>query len=558
MSPVTELRRRELLREMLARRAKQASEDQPTSVGQRALWMFDQLHPGSPAYHLSGAARVEGPFDVDTMRAAFQQVVDRHPALRTGLVLVDGELKQRVATTMPADFTVTDLSGLSPSDVDRAVTDFTERPFNLATGPVLRAHYAYLPAGVREVYDVVAFDPRGAGQSTPVQGFASPQEAMELFAGLPVPFPVNDTEGQIWVDKFAPFVELVRSRNADLVPHITTANTARDLDRLRELLGEDTIAFFGVSYGSLVGTTYANMFPDRVRAMVLDGTIDPVNWFTDDNNPDLNTTLRVEFDVAAANGLDRFLGLAGSDDHNSFGAGSAEATRAKFQTLLERLRAKPAVLSTPDGEATVTYPMLVANMWVVLYQVAYWRQQAEILQEIWLATEPGGEGRMTSLDVTARPGGADVPPLYASPPEQSLALLGGDAPNPTDPRSWFAQGKLAEERAGGMGLVVSWGSVATAYWPTNDNRYTGPWDKVTAGPMLLVGVTGDPGTPYGTTARLVGSIPNARLLTVEGEGHTVHYNPEPAVHDVLTAYLVDGVLPEPGATLTQRTSPFPA
>ncbi|GAB3897502.1 hypothetical protein GCM10029964_080460 [Kibdelosporangium lantanae] len=144
MSPVTELQRRELLREMLARRAKQASEDQPTSVGQRALWMFDQLHPGSPAYHLGGAARVEGPFDVDRMRAAFQKVIDRHPVLRTGLVLVDDELKQRVATTMPADFTVIDLSGRSPADVDSAVTAFTERPFNLASGPMMRAQVAKL------------------------------------------------------------------------------------------------------------------------------------------------------------------------------------------------------------------------------------------------------------------------------------------------------------------------------------------------------------------------------------------------------------------------------
>ncbi|MFD1050821.1 condensation domain-containing protein, partial [Kibdelosporangium lantanae] len=76
-------------------------------------------------YHLGGAARVEGPFDVDRMRAAFQKVIDRHPVLRTGLVLVDDELKQRVATTMPADFTVIDLSGRSPADVDSAVTAFT-------------------------------------------------------------------------------------------------------------------------------------------------------------------------------------------------------------------------------------------------------------------------------------------------------------------------------------------------------------------------------------------------------------------------------------------------
>ncbi|MER7007803.1 amino acid adenylation domain-containing protein [Dactylosporangium sp. NPDC000555] len=138
---------RELLREMLRARAARADAGQTVSAGQRALWLFDQLHPGSPAYHLAGAARIEGLLNVDAMRTAFQRVLDRHPALRTTLALVDGELRQRVHATMAADFTVADLTGLDPAQIDAAVLEFTEKPFDLAADPMLRARIGRLDDG---------------------------------------------------------------------------------------------------------------------------------------------------------------------------------------------------------------------------------------------------------------------------------------------------------------------------------------------------------------------------------------------------------------------------
>ncbi|MFJ6379385.1 amino acid adenylation domain-containing protein [Kitasatospora sp. NPDC092039] len=142
--PTTAPDRREQLRELLLARARQAAALQDVAAGQRALWLFDQLHPGSPAYHLSGAARIDGPFDPARMRDAFQRVLDRHPALRTTLVQEDGELRQKVNAALAADFTETDLTGRAPHEVDAAVTAFTERPFDLAAGPMLRAQVARL------------------------------------------------------------------------------------------------------------------------------------------------------------------------------------------------------------------------------------------------------------------------------------------------------------------------------------------------------------------------------------------------------------------------------
>lgn len=427
---------------------------------------------------------------------------------------------------------------------------------------LLPAHYPFLPAEVRERFDVIGFDPRGAGESTPVQGFSSMQELGEFFGDLPLPFPVTEKEKRLWIDKFTAFAQIVRERNEKLLPHISSADIARDMDLLRQAVGEDTLNYLGVSFGSLPGITYANLFPDKVRSMALDATIDPVDWFTDDRDPTLNATLRLGFDVSAARGVDRFLSLGGEAGPKAcaFAAEDAQATRAKFRTMLERLRERPVTLATPKGPQTVTYPIVIANLWVTLYQIGYWQAEAEILQEIWLATErPEEEGPLeTKLDVLESPAGTELPPLFAAPPEWSIAFLGGDTPNPSDPQSWFAQGEIAERRSGGMGSVVNWGSVACAAWTPGENRYTGPWDRPTAAPILLIGTVGDPGTSYEATVELAGRLADARLLTVDGEGHSAFYNPNPHVAAALGAYFADGVLPEPGASVPPAHHPFPS
>ncbi|QFY07531.1 amino acid adenylation domain-containing protein [Nonomuraea phyllanthi] len=136
--------RREMLRELLRSRAAQAAEHQPASAGQRALWLFDRLHPGSPAYHLGGAARIEGAFDVPAMKAALTQVIRRHPVLRTTLAQVDGELRQRVSGEAGVEFDELDMVGCPAEWVDQVVAEFTQRPFDLARGPLLRAQVVRL------------------------------------------------------------------------------------------------------------------------------------------------------------------------------------------------------------------------------------------------------------------------------------------------------------------------------------------------------------------------------------------------------------------------------
>ncbi|WP_407288205.1 amino acid adenylation domain-containing protein [Streptomyces sp. BP-8] len=130
--------RREALRALLRDRARRSAEPQPASRGQRALWTFDQLHPGSPAYNLSFAARVDGPLDTGALRTALTQIVDHHAGLRTTLVEYEGEVRQQIARHGTLEFTETDLSHRSAEEVDAAVTEFCTLPFDLSRGPLLR------------------------------------------------------------------------------------------------------------------------------------------------------------------------------------------------------------------------------------------------------------------------------------------------------------------------------------------------------------------------------------------------------------------------------------
>ncbi|MFI8768860.1 amino acid adenylation domain-containing protein [Streptomyces sp. NPDC053792] len=132
------LLRAELLRRAAARTAAAPPTTHPVSEGQRALWLFEQMHPGSPAYHLCFAARVSGPLDAPALRTALQGVLDTHPVLRTAVLQEDGRLVQRVVTGAQVEFAEQDLSGRDDTEIDRAVTVFAERPYDLAEGAFLR------------------------------------------------------------------------------------------------------------------------------------------------------------------------------------------------------------------------------------------------------------------------------------------------------------------------------------------------------------------------------------------------------------------------------------
>ncbi|MEU8683981.1 alpha/beta fold hydrolase [Streptomyces sp. NPDC048611] len=408
--------------------------------------------------------------------------------------------------------------------------------------------YPLFPREVRERFDIVSWDPRGIGSSTAVNCFATPGEARAWVTGKPAGFPVDARQRASWIAAYRDLGRRCERRDPELLRHVSTADTARDLDGLRQAVGEPQLSYLGISYGTFLGATYANLFPGRVRAMVLDSSIDPQAWTNHASSaaPRLTTFLRMGADLGAAATLDQFLTKCGATTtaRCAFSAGGPKATRDKFDQLLRRLREHPV--------GTWTYGRTVGDVVNGLYHLhPGWTNLAERLQALW-------QGRIPAPS-----------PLPAAPPvpypnpylgdEQAAAVFCSDSPNPGDPGVYHALEEFSARRAGEAGRFWTWAAEPCATWPAlAANSYRGPWNRPTAHPVLVVGTTYDPATPYSGAQALAGELAHARLLTHHGYGHTALTNPSSCVNAHESRYLIDGTLPPPGTACRQDTPPFAA
>ncbi|MFJ6636982.1 alpha/beta hydrolase [Streptomyces sp. NPDC091376] len=406
-------------------------------------------------------------------------------------------------------------------------------------------NYERFPQEVRERFDVVSWDPRGIGNSTAVNCFASTEEAEAWTSGKPAGFPVGARQRTAWIAAYKELIRGCQQRDPELLRHVSTEDTARDLDQLRRAVGDPQLTYLGISYGTILGATYANLFPARVRAMVLDSNIDPQAWtnHASDADPRLPTFLRMGSDVSAAATLDRFLALCGSATtaRCAFSAGGPKATRDKFDQLMRRLRTHPV--------GAWTYGRTVGDTVNSLYVVhPGWTSLADKLQDLWQGRAP---------EPTPLPPPPPVPhPNPYQGDEQAGAVFCSDSPNPRDPAVYDALAEAAAVRAGDPGRFWTWASEPCATWPVAAHRYRGPWNRPTAHPVLVVGTTYDPATPYRDAQAMAGELADARLLTHDGYGHTALINPSSCVKEHESRYLVDGTLPPAGTRCRQDTPPF--
>ncbi len=390
-----------------------------------------------------------------------------------------------------------------------------------AAKPYLPAVVKGLPAPLRARFDVISWDPRGLGESTAVTCFASQAAEDRFLAGVGRPalsFPVGPLETSAWTERYRAFGRRCERRSGALMRHITTADTARDMDLLRRAVGARRVTFMGGSWGTFLGATYANLFPRRFRAMALSSILDPVAWVRRGRAP---TYLRQRIDVAASRTLGAFLDLCGRAPvaRCAFSAGSPAATRARFDALLARLG---------PARAGVTYADLVGTVVNDLYSVAGWGELARKLERVRTTGTTDG--------LAAEAGFADLGGAFG--------INCTDTPNP-GPAAFPGYDAVAGGRAGAAGRFWLWTSLPCSTWPvTAPGRYTGPWDRRTASPVLLISTTHDPATSYGAAVALSRELSRARLLTVDGYGHGTR---SACTDRHLVRYLVQRVLPPRGA-----------
>jgi pimeloyl-ACP methyl ester carboxylesterase len=413
------------------------------------------------------------------------------------------------------------------------------------------ADYPGVPAVLRQRFNIITFDPRGFGFSTSLRCFRSEAAETRLLSPvLPFAlFPVGARQTATFERVYARFDARCARTAGRLLDHVATADVARDMNLLRRAVGAPRLNYVGLSYGTGLGAVYANLFPAKVGRMVLDGNLNPVAWTRGGKLP---AFIREPDDVAAAAEMRSFLTLCGRQPASrcAFSAGSPAATRAKFAALERRLMAHPVTVS---GQK-VTYAELFQI--VPPENVVQWQPTAVQLQQLWDAAT----GRLTT-EAARRPGvptaaAASMP--YAGL-EQSFGVICADSDDPRGAAAYVAAARLAKARSGPFGLLDVWTSAICAYWPraAGDDRYAGPWNRRTASTILVIGNTGDPTTAYQNSVAMARDLGRARLLTVDGFGHTEFFNPSACANRYEFRYLLTGALPPRNAVCQQTVRPFP-
>ena len=409
-------------------------------------------------------------------------------------------------------------------------------------------------------FDLIGVDPRGTSRSAPVRCFATAAEQEAFFGALPA-FPVQ-AEIPAWLAAYRDYTNRCARVAGPIVDHSSTANFVRDLDLLRQAVGDPGFSFLGYSYGSQVGSTYAAMFPSRVRAVVIDGVVDPVAWSTGYGVTGalLPITTRLKSAEGASDTLRAFFRTcaAAGPARCSFadpGASAGELS-AKWDTLTRDIRTRPVDLPQPDGTVHVTYAVLISAALSILYDVPTWPTLADAAEAlVQLEAVPAA----TAARATAAHALAVARARYADEPVFASgfdAVACVDGVEPRSPLAWPVAAAAQDRVAPYFGSAWTFPSQACATWPGKDtDRYLGPYDRPTAKPVLVVGTRFDPATRYQAAQATAARLPGARLLTLDGYGHT-SLGSSTCIDRFTAAYLIRGAVPPKDATCEPDHQPF--
>jgi pimeloyl-ACP methyl ester carboxylesterase len=389
-------------------------------------------------------------------------------------------------------------------------------------------------------FDIVGFDPRGTNGSTRIRCFRNHQALVRFWRGTGIPGTV--AESKAFRRKTAELARRCGEVSGDLLRHVSTADVAHDLDYLRRLLSLRQISFIGFSYGTYLGETYANLFPGRVRAMVLDGVVDPVPWAK-------GAEARLASGVPSSDEVfERFESLCQVAGPARCALAVRGSVKAGIAALFARLRKGPIPAPNAEPPGSLTYGDLLLALFEPLRNPAEWPRLAEELD----AAE-GGDG--SALEMRARPMRS---PRGWSAVTTSAAIQCADGPAHRSSDEWPQVVGRLESLSKLQGAVQGWWEWAPcASWPVRDpGRYAGPWDAKTEIPILVIGTRHDPNTSYASARRTAHLLGNAVLLTHDGYGHLSFQDPSACVEKAETAYLVHLSPPPPGTVCKADRRPF--
>jgi pimeloyl-ACP methyl ester carboxylesterase len=425
-------------------------------------------------------------------------------------------------------------------------------PGGSGTGIALDAPY-FLSDSLLQRFDIVGVDPRGIGASTNVRCFKSVADQTAVLDLLNVAFPFTRTEEQAYVKGSKLLGKACSSTGKPVSGAMSTAETARDMDVIRRAVGDKKLNYLGFSYGTALGQYYANMFPDRFRALVVDGVIDPRAWVG-------NTRQILDERMHSAEGAYRSLreilercDKAG-EAYCAFAAGDPVVN---FDIIAQKLRAKPLVITDENGTYTITYATFIGAILGTMYSPDAGNGVTQIAAEIWAALNGGSTTAVADRIQAARAGkGYDFP--YQNGFEAFSGVTCTDGLHPDDAGYWPSVAARRDQQAPYFGRAWAWvtSQCARDTWTVRDeDAYLGPFDRQTAAPVLVVGSFWDPATNYDAAVASSRLLPNSRLLSSNNWGHT-GYGTGPCVTAAIDAYLLTGNPPKEGTVCTDAPQPF--
>ena len=420
---------------------------------------------------------------------------------------------------------------------------------------------------VNQAYDIIGFDPRGVGSSTAItcDDGAGQQPAGAAQGGMgvddplpgsliadavgddPTPFrdaqdPAADggAEGNI---SFPTLIDEItkdfkqeeancaaHTKPAGLLDHVDTVSVARDLDVLRALSGDQKLNYLGFSYGTYLGAIYADLFPANTGRMVLDGAVDPtlsLGGRAAGQAKGFETSLRTYVEQCQS-------GQAVQEGQGCPLTGDADAGVQQIRALITSADQTP--LKTADPNVTVDGRTIRSVVRRFLYSSEYWPLLTYALDQA-ITQKDGSYVQVLYGRATA---GSSTPTFYA--------VNCQDIPVQGDVTSWEKEYRQNLQSSPTFGASLSNQDARCQAWGHSGTREPAPIHAKGAAPILVVGTTGDPATPYAWAQALAEQLESGQLLTWEGDGHTAYGRSGPCIHDAVDAYLTSGTVPEPGLT----------
>jgi pimeloyl-ACP methyl ester carboxylesterase len=434
----------------------------------------------------------------------------------------------------------------------------------------------FLSRAVTDRFDVVGFDPRGVAFSKNVKCFSSPRNAAPVLNTInSAAFPYGAKQEKAFKKAYDKHAKGCSTTGKPLSGAMSTAEVARDMDLLRRAVGDKKLTYLGFSYGSYLGEVYANLYPDRVRALAIDGVLDPVKWAGTKKTQSTPIGARLGSAEGAYKALNRALVLCdrAGDTKCAFAAGNPVAN---YEKIAQRLRKAPLVEIDPDtGDRYVTtYADFVGITLGLLYSQYYGPEMVTEFADYL--------GELTGVSPATAPRAQTVRELIKlekslKDQQQRKALPGTrlgfpydnsldafqtiactDSRNSKNLASYATLANAADQRAPYFGRLWLWnlaGCSSTKWTVKDEDAYRGPFTKRTATPVLIVGNYWDPATNYAGAVSTSKRLPNSRLVSSNSWGHTA-YGTSPCATQAVDTYLLTKKVPAKGKVCTGDYTPF--